>query len=402
MSKPDTYQRMMIDVLTPNVKAAFQKQFIGDTFVLAGCTHEHGYENEFMEHYPMERYSIFKTATELGTYNHHQFIVKWKGKYWCAWDNCMVNEDVPGQRTFIAYSDDAKTWSERILVADGDEKGGMLRILGSLYVYEDKLYALIQRKWDISRALMQGMSTLDNRACSYSNDLWSSSDGIHWEICKEGLVDVMFLFTSLKLTNQGRLMVAITTHEMKPGVALWPGGNPKDAPEIIEIPYNGNAGDYYAGHDEGLFVFGEADWYTDDDNRIWMWHRDESAAAVLGVAHSEDGGKSWTEVMRSNFPDAVSRVSTGRLTDGRFFLVGNSTMTYMNRNFFSLSLSDDGAKFNRVIRLIEDPTRQRFKGHLKVHGYQYPCSMVDGDKLLTVYSVNKEDIEIGIVDTSKI
>ena len=55
-----------------------------------------------------------------------------------------------------------------------------------------------------------------------------------------------------------------------------------------------------------------------------------------------------------------------------------------------------------MIRLIEKRTKQRFKGHLKVHGYQYPKCFVEDGRLLIVYSVNKEDIEIGIVDTTKI
>lgn len=58
MTKPDIFQRTMIDVLTPNVKSAVLKQYIADTFSKAGCTHEHGYENEFLDHYPMERLSI--------------------------------------------------------------------------------------------------------------------------------------------------------------------------------------------------------------------------------------------------------------------------------------------------------------------------------------------------------
>ncbi|MFA5876712.1 MAG: exo-alpha-sialidase, partial [Candidatus Margulisiibacteriota bacterium] len=280
--------------------------------------------------------------------------------------------------------------------------GGMLRNIGCLYATEDKMYAIIQRKWNISRALMQGMSTLDNRSSSYRNDLWSSSDGIHWQVCKEGLVDAMWLFESIRLTNEGRLMGPISTHAMRPGVALWPGDDPEETPEIVEMPYRGNMDDYFTGHDEGLFVFGEASWYTDEDGRIWMWHRDESASGYLGVAHSEDGGRSWTEVMRSNFPDAMARVHAGRLSDGRFYLVGNSTRCFMNRNFFALSLSNDGARFNKMVRLIEEPTQQRFKGHLKAHGYQYPSCLVEDDKLLIVYSLNKEDIEIGIVYTSEV
>ena len=127
-----------------------------------------------------------------------------------------------------------------------------------------------------------------------------------------------------------------------------------------------------------------------------------SGSSFGGVLKSEDGGKSWTEVIRSNFPDAMSRIHAGRLSDGRFYLIGNQTRNFMNRNFFSIMLSDDGAKFNRIIRLIEEPTHQRFKGHLKVDGYQYPNCLIEKDKLLVVYSVNKEDIEIGIIETNKI
>ena len=52
--------------------------------------------------------------------------------------------------------------------------------------------------------------------------------------------------------------------------------------------------------------------------------------------------------------------------------------------------------------VVDDPTSQRLAGLLKEDGYQYPCCLVDGDKLLIGYSVNKEDIECGIIDTTRI
>jgi len=55
-----------------------------------------------------------------------------------------------------------------------------------------------------------------------------------------------------------------------------------------------------------------------------------------------------------------------------------------------------------MVRLIKEPTRQRFLGHLKRDGYQFPSCLVDGDRLLIGYCVNKEDIECGIVDTTEI
>ena len=246
------------------------------------------------------------------------------------------------------------------------------------------------------------MSMHDNSKVSYRWDVWVSCDGTDWEVDRQGHLDIMSMFENPRLTKDGRLMVPISTHERKPGVLLWPGDDPTQSPQIVEMPYAGKPDNYYHGHDEGLFLYGEASWYTDDDGCIWMFHRDESASGYLGLTLSEDGGQNWTEVMRSNFPDSMSRVCAGRLNDGRFYLVGNSTRMHMDRNFFALSLSDDGTRFNKMYRLIKEPIRQRFQGHLKCHGYQYPSCLVDGDRLLIGYSVNKEDIEIGIVDAAEL
>ena len=60
----------------------------------------------------------------------------------------------------------------------------------------------------------------------------------------------------------------------------------------------------------------------------------------------------------------------------------------------AISLSDDGLNFDRcaVIRFISPRLRQ--KGKAKGHGYAYPHSVVMGDDLWLIYSVNKEDIEV--------
>jgi hypothetical protein len=67
-----------------------------------------------------------------------------------------------------------------------------------------------------------------------------------------------------------------------------------------------------------------------------------------------------------------------------------------------LLLGDDGYQFNKVYMLVNDPTSQRLAGLLKADGPQYPCCLVEKDRLLVGYSVNKEDIECGIVDTTKL
>lgn len=403
MATPDIYTRKVIDVLDPELETKLRQYYILRAFEQCGCTRGDGFEGQgVIPIADMERVSVFKTSVEKGTYNHHSCLTKWKGRYWFAWDNCHVNEEWPGQKTMLAWSDDARKWSEPIIVADGDREAGMLRNIGALYAGKDKLYAFIQEKWDLVHATNPGMSIHDNTQVSYRFDLHESEDGIHWKAAREGHFDLQWTLEAPRLTKEGRLLGPATTHDLKPAALLWPGDDPEEKPEVIPFPYTDNIHDYYNGQDEGLYLYGEASWYQDDDGRIWMWHRDESGSCRLGVALSEDGGRSWTNVIRSNFPDSMSRVHAGRLTDGRFYLVGNQTFMFMDRNFFAVSLSDDGAKFNKTYQLVRERTQQRFPGHLKGHGYQYPSCLVDGDNLLIGYSVNKEDIEVGILDVTKL
>lgn len=403
MSKPDIYERKAADVLTPRLKRLVRDHFTMHQFAMTGCTREDGFAGRgAIPLYEMERHSVFTTSEDLGTYNHHPNLMKWKNEYWLGWDNCETNEEWPGQRTLLSHSKDGVEWSEPMLAAAGDAEKGMLRNLGGFYARGDTLYAFIQEKWDLTHATAPSMSVHDNAEVSVRNDIWATKDGRNWEMVKKGYADTRWMFENPRPTSEGRLMGPTTDHQGRPGVLLWPGDDPLDEPTLVLQPWRGNERNYDAGYDWGLFIYGEASWYTDDDDRIWMFWRDESASTCLGLTLSEDGGETWTEVMRTNFPDSMSRVYAGRLNDGRFFLVGNSTRVYMNRNFFVLSLSEDGAKFGKMYQLVKEPTRQRFEGHLKCHGYQYPSCVVDGDRLLIAYSVNKEDIAVGIVDTTKI
>ena len=60
----------------------------------------------------------------------------------------------------------------------------------------------------------------------------------------------------------------------------------------------------------------------------------------------------------------------------------------------AISLSRDGLNFDRmaVIKFIAPP--RRHEGKFKGAGYQYPHSVVVGNFLWVIYSVNKEDMEV--------
>ena len=116
------------------------------------------------------------------------------------------------------------------------------------------------------------------------------------------------------------------------------------------------------------------------------------------AAFSLDGGATWTPPTRTNFPDSGSRANAGRLPDGQTYVINNPLpipARQGGRTMLAISLSRDGLVFDRmaILRFIAPP--QRHEGVAKgSNGYQYPHSVVVGENLWVIYSVNKEDMEI--------
>ena len=61
----------------------------------------------------------------------------------------------------------------------------------------------------------------------------------------------------------------------------------------------------------------------------------------------------------------------------------------------AISLSHDGLEFDRMAVIKFAAPAQRYEGKSKgAGGYQYPHSVVVGNNLWVIYSVNKEDMEV--------
>eukprot|EP01052_Picozoa_sp_SAG31_P001478 SAG31_NODE_49_length_30599_cov_15.615016_38_plen_336_part_00 len=128
----------------------------------------------------------------------------------------------------------------------------------------------------------------------------------------------------------------------------------------------------------------------------------------------------WSNTTRTNIPDAGSNLNAGSLSDGRIFLTWNGVRrirvldadpacyTYKgampNRNPLTLAISSDGGfRFDKAFALVNITRPKRFCGREKCLGASYPQTREvqrEGtalDGLWTVYSVNKEDIQVTFV-----
>jgi len=408
MTKPLIFQQNHISVLTPYLREKTKMMKIVSAFGSSGTTSEGGSgDTALLPRAPMERHCVFKSDPETGTYSHHAAICKWKERYYYVFSNGDADECAPGQSTFICNSDNGISWTKPQCLIAGDRKEGIfLRTLG-IFVWQGKMIVFAQKNQRGSRQRRPGMSVNDGaKNISRKIDAYVTDDAENWQVHENIVGGDHMIFEEPRLTSRGRLLVPGTDPEtFRPTALLWPGDNPLEKPEIIYLPFHTEDmgdGKEFANPQGGHFPYGEASLYEDDDGRIWMYMRDEGASERLFISISEDGGENWTEPMISDMPDSMSRIYVGKLNDGRYFLVGNTASNLMDRSKLILSLSDDGATFDKMYILVDDETGQTHEGHLKANGYQYPNCLVDGDKLMIAYSVNKEDMECGILDVTKI
>ena len=393
MPIPDIYTETRISMLTPELRQRVRDNLVTSQFKKAGCTRPDGREwPAWFDHVPVRRSRVASGSRAFGAYNHQAGICRWQDKYWYVFSNGMVDEEAPGQRTLIAHSEDLNAWPEPTCVAPGDVPGRMWRNTGGIMGYDDRLVVFVQTKTGGGAARRPGMSAGDEARTTCSVGLFISADGESWT--ERDVAEDCFWFEAPRLTREGRLLCA-GSRGGNPIVFLWPGVNPLEPPEIVEIPFDGSR-----GMDSGRFPYGEASWYQTEDGAIFMFLRNETDEMRLRVALSEDGGRSWSPPMLSNIPDSKSRVSAGRLADGRYFLINNAIADLLNRVPLMISISTDGVKFERQHFLVNEPTHITFPGALKAHGHQYPCAMVERDRLIVAYSVNKEHVELLTVDPS--
>ena len=334
---------------------------------------------------PFSRSRVFTGTRQNGSFNHHSQWTKFRGRYFLAWSNGIINEEAGGQRILISSSQDANQWSEPVCVAGDRSDDTVAHNCLAIKATEDKLYIVDKKEDTTVDAKSPGMRRIEPNSERLS--VHASDDGKSWEKVFDFADDLRWAFEGSRPTADGHYL-CIATLKSGPAFLRWPGENICEHPEIIPVKQPEGA----------VFAYGEGSWYQADDGNIVAFWRDEGQSCRLWVNYSTDGGRTFSVPALSNIPDSMSRVYAGRLQDGRFFLCNNAFPTLLNRRYLTLMLSDNGYVFNKVYLLIDDPTSQRVRGLLKADGYQYPCCLVDDDKLLVGYSVNKEDIECGIVD----
>ena len=113
----------------------------------------------------------------------------------------------------------------------------------------------------------------------------------------------------------------------------------------------------------------EPDWWILPDHRLAAVFRDNRRSGFLYRSLSADDGRTWSKPMKTNFPDATSKVSGLRLRDGRYVLVSNPNPK--QRDPLTLAISTDGLAFSKLLYLtggrhVDYPHVIEHEGHLLI------------------------------------
>jgi hypothetical protein len=325
---------------------------------------------------PSEVAVLYKARKDSYQFCHHPNLVRYGKRLLCMWSNGKVGEDEAGQRILFSASENGRDWSEpRVLASDPLERG-----------------ACVAAGWVVNGQQVVAMYTVTGGTnFDGATALWArtSSDGKAWS-SPQRLVPGFFISAPIPVPGGGLLLAGehVGSARTKGRMAMY-----------LTRKKNGLSGWTLAKIPPGdLSVFG----YTEPapfvlaNGRVVSPFRNYSG--TLYASHSDDGGKTWSLPLKTNFPDSLARHATGRLPDGQYFLINNASSKRLDRSILTLALSKDGRVFDRAWIVKNAPTTRRFDGKHKLDGWQYPHAVIFRDFLHVAYSINKEDVGVARID----
>ena len=278
-----------------------------------------------------------------GGVNQHNYLVHHDGKFWAMWSDGPGIEDRVGQRVKFATSEDGLKWSTPEYLAPVPPQSGLdSKHFGTR---TDKGFRYISRGFWKRDGELLALASLDEAAGFFGESLelrafrWKAPGG---PLDGAGVVfkDTINNFPPLKLRT-GDWMMSRRPHDYKEkGVHFIVGGT-KALDQWESFPVFGTAAKLKAE---------EPDWWILPDESLHAVFRDNRRGGFLYRSFSTDDGRTWSDPVQTNFPDATSKVSGLRLSDGRYVLVSNPNPK--KRDPLTLSVSEDGMVFTKMLYLV--------------------------------------------------
>ena len=326
--------------------------------------HPHAIDFDKLPKVP-KQHVVIHDVTAQGGVNQHNYLVHFGGRLWAMWSDGPAIEDRVGQVVKYATSQDGLEWSEPKRITDFPPDSGPDSPHYNTRHPEGFRY--IARGFWMRDGQLLALMSLDEAAGFFGPSLrllayrWDAEE----ETWKEhgAVYDNAINNFPPKQLPSGEWMMSRRPYDYhRAGVDFLIGGVERfDQWQAFPVP-------------KGPLAAEEPYWWVLPDGNLMALFRDNRRSGYLFRSFSTDHGRTWTQPVQTDFPDARAKFHGLRMSDGRYVLVSNSHPT--RRDPLTLAISDDGLVFDRLYYLVGG---QR-------NGVDYPMVMEHDGHLLIAHS----------------
>jgi hypothetical protein len=311
------------------------------------------------------QHAIVSDARPRKGVNQHNYLIHHDGRFWAMWSDGPRVEDMVGQVVKYSTSRDGLKWEEPKFLTDYPPHSGPDSPHYNTRRKEGLRY--ISRGFWVRDGRLLALASLDEAAGFFGPSLelrafaWNQAAG-RWDDAGVVQKNAINNFPPQRLPSGEWAMTRRKYDYNVTGVEFLIGGV-KAMDDWTSVPVvRGAGGDITLKAEEPI-------WYALPDSNLAALFRDNGGSKYLYRAFSTDNGRTWTTPVRTDFPDARSKLYGFRLKDGRYALVSNSNP--QKRDPLTLALGNDGLIYDRLFyvvggRHIDYPHMIEHEGHLYI------------------------------------
>ncbi len=316
---------------------------------------------------------VVNSVREQKGVNQHNYLAHHAGRYFLMWSDGPGVEDRVGQRVKFTSSADGLNWAEAKYLTPVPPNSGPDSPLYNTRT--DKGMRWISRGFWEREGVLLALATLDEAAGFFGESL--ALHAFRWEPANDTWTDIGVIADNAinnfppKQIPSGEWMMSRRPHNYKSAGVDFIVGGVKSITDWQAFPVLGTSDELKA--EEPL-------WWTLPDNSLAALFRDNRGSKFLYRSISTDNGRKWSTPVRTDFPDATSKLHGQRLSTGKYILVSNSNPRA--RDPLTIAISDDGLVFTKLAYLV---------GGRHV---DYPHSLEHDGHLLVAFAGAKQSVEV--------
>ena len=319
------------------------------------------------------RHTIVSDAKPQSRVHQHNYLAHYADQFYLMWSDGPGVEDRVGQRVSFATSSDGHHWSApRFLTPEPPDSGPGSAWYGTRS--EQGMRWISRGFWHREGQLL-ALCTLDEAAGFFGPSLalhafqlqTADNRWVHSGIVAENAINNF----PPQRTADGQWMMSRRKWDYRTSGVDFLRGGVSSISSWQSSPVHGSNSELSAE---------EPFWWIAEDGTLVALFRDNRRSRFLYRSVSRDHGTSWTLPVRTNFPDATSKLFGLRLSNGLYVLISNSNP--LQRDPLTIAISSDGLTFGRLAWLVGD------------RHVDYPHAIEHDGNLFVAFAGAKQTVEV--------